>query len=134
MRGLRSGHGGWGHIDMSDAGSQTTLSGEEVEGPEDGETLHARIVRWCHSEGLRYILLGYSLKILVEGGIVAGVLALLVLIPLIGAAWYGVEQVTYFRAGAAWASGTVTIYAAAFCLLENVTHPEEMFATKEDGD
>ena len=119
---------------MSDGANQTTLSGEEVEEPEEGETFHAKIVRWCHSQGLPYIALGYSLKIVVEGGIVAGVLALFVLIPLTGATWYGIEQVTYFRAAVAWASATVTIYAAAFCLLENVTHPKELFATKENGD
>ncbi|MCY4731147.1 hypothetical protein KY092_11335 [Natronomonas gomsonensis] len=112
---------------------QTTLSEEQPPEPASDETYHAKIVRLCHSEGLPKLALGYSLKVLVEGGIVAGTLAI-VFLPGIAAAWYGVEQVTYFRVLIAWGSISATIYAASFCLLENVGEPGEMFPNSGDGD
>ena len=119
---------------MSDGANQSTLSGEEVEDPEEGETYHAKIVRLCHSEGLPYLVLGYSAKILIEGSIVAGTMGIVVLLPLLIASWYGVEVVTYFRAFAAWGSVSATIYAASYCLLENIGDPGEMFADPEADD
>lgn len=113
---------------------QTTLSDDPPVEPKRNNTVHSKIVRLCHSEGITKIALGYSLKILVEGTIVAGTLALVLLLPLVLAAWYGVEHVTYFRAFGAWGSASVTIYATSFCLLENATDPDELLSASSGGD
>lgn len=112
---------------------QTTLSDDPPPEPQADETYHAKIVRLCHSEGLPKLAMGYSMKILVEGGIIAGTLAVLVLFPLMTAAWRGAGPITYFWAITAWGGLSGSIYAASFCLLENVTDPEVMFGSRNEG-
>lgn len=113
-----------------DGGEQQEIS--DVGTEPLAETWQERILRYYNSSKLRYIALGFWLKLITEAVIVSAPLAVLV-IPL-GAvlAYLNIGPVSFLRTIGAWIALSISILKIGWCLTES--NGEDLLRKSDDSD
>lgn len=103
-------------------GEQTELG--SLDGDTESKTIQEHILSRYKSNDLFDTAVGFWSKLLVEAFIVAAPLAVVILIPGVALAWFGIGPITYANTALTWITFSTTIVAFVWCFIDVETEDE----------